>query len=58
MHANASTTPSLTVNSKTLSTNCIACTTTNGQPTASTSSGVFVGMDSATTSGIETSRCG
>ena len=52
MHVNGSTTPSLTLNSTTLSTNVIACTGI-GKPVAPTAAGVYIGLDSSTGGGIE-----
>ena len=52
MHVNGSTTPSLTLNSTTLSTNAIACTGT-GKATAPTTAGVYIGLDTSAAGGIE-----
>ena len=52
MHVNGNASPSLTLNSTTLSTNVIACTGT-GKPVAPTAAGVYIGLDTSTGGGIE-----
>ena len=52
MHVNGNASPSLTLNSTTLSTNVISCTGT-GKPTAPTAAGVYIGLATTAAAGIE-----